>query len=202
MPINELPREFRPAGDDKSRELSRRSMLRMVAAVGGVIAASASLHALGGQSAAAATSQSATSDASSSEMNQFVDATRADSFTNLAGVRSEYAEVTTDFPLALPEETTFPSEPTLQDTAPHTLWERGSGVADAFMIWLGLTIAAASQAHSNGQAQQSLQLLDELDEGYASPAREAVLEDAGRYFPAAISQARQGDFAGLLALAA
>ncbi|MBQ3358879.1 MAG: hypothetical protein IJG47_08275 [Microbacterium sp.] len=197
MPINELP-----AGADKPRELSRRSMLRMVAAVGGVIAASTSLHAMGGQSAAAATSQSATPDVSSSEMTQFVDAPRADSFTNLAGVRSEYAEVTTDFPLALPEQTEFPSASTLQDAAPNTLWERGSGAADAFMIWVGLTIAAASQAHSNGQTEQSLLLLDELDEGYASPARHAVLEDVGRYFPAAISQARQGNFTGLLALAA
>ncbi|MDQ1124948.1 hypothetical protein [Microbacterium trichothecenolyticum] len=140
-----------------------------------------------------------------SEVPEYVEKTVGSGFTDLAGIHQEYREAVASFPFPLPDGQQFPPESSLNDDAPtsdavrrRVVWQKGSGVAEAYMYWETATVVAASEAQDRGEFIRAQALLDTLEAGYNSDFRRLVLIDRGNEFVRTqVGAARSGDFGPL-----
>ncbi|GAA4479347.1 hypothetical protein GCM10023171_04700 [Microbacterium panaciterrae] len=138
--------------------------------------------------------------------------TRFSGFGTLFDIQEEYQNAVPIFPLVLPANWSFPTNLEVGAPDPAALWERGSGVATAYMIWQIGIATDAYEGHTRGDSARKDRCLNILEAAYATEVRKAVLIDDGNVFidgtrkpgSAAKSQsplqaARDGDFAPMRA---
>lgn len=181
--------------------LSRRAVLK-VAAAGGV-----SLLVLQPRAAFGASRPS--EEALTADIDSYVAATMRKGLTTLDGIHAEYREAASKFPFALPSGWTFPAESSL--TNPLTsvssadtevLWERGNGAAEVYLYWQSAVATEAYEAHLRGDSAQVERSLNQLESGYSSVVRRAVLEDpSDGFLKIEVAAARGGDFKSLKSVA-
>lgn len=116
-------------------------------------------------------------------------------------VEDEFHAAAAAFPLALPERYTWPTELS-RSLGTVTEFERGTGVAEAYLYWEAAHATAAYADHFNGDAAAATAHLEQLVEGYASPVRSMSVdpEQPGTdsdYYRAVLEPALNGDFDAL-----
>ncbi len=130
----------------------------------------------------------------------------------LPDIQAEYRSVIPIFPLVLPAKWSFPADPGLSAPDSDTLWERGNGVAAAYMIWQKAVATEAYERQKRGDSDQRDRHLDILEMAYSTEVRKAVIIDDGNVFidggkqsgsaagtQSPLKAARGGDFAPMRA---
>lgn len=190
--------------DAHNNPISRRSMMQAAAVLAGAL------------TGAMAVDEGAFASSNAPETATSRDRPRLTTLINLEGVRREYRDAVSTFPLALPEGWSFPPESSAREAASplaptaSSLWESGSGHVEVYMYWLRAVASAACDAHAGGNDQIASRLLDDLETGYStSERRMAILDPANQLLGLVVDPARGGgstarhsvDFTNLMSIA-
>lgn len=145
-------------------------------------------------------------------INAYMAKTRFSGFGTLSDIQEEYRDAASIFPLVLPTNWSFPEDPGQTGADPKALWERGSGVATAYMIWQIGIATDAYEGHTRGDSARKDRNLNILEAAYATEVRKAVLIDDDNVFidgtrqhasatesRSPLQAARDGDFAPMRA---
>lgn len=167
--------------------VSRRSLIQIASAgAGALIASFAAVPAHASDAAVSANGMGVPADRSSGRHDPL-----PDEYILLDAVEREYGEAVATFPFSLPEGVSFPKRSGLHEPEQGTWWQAGSGFTAAFMFWMGAVSRAAVGAHLRGDDVTADHYLDQLEAGYKSDTRAAVIDDASNAFvDHAISPAR------------
>lgn len=110
-------------------------------------------------------------------------------------VNAEYREAAQSFPFTLPEGYAFPAVARFVGRSLPDGWQRGDGVAEAFIFWRQATATAAFNDHLRGDQQAAEVHLDALAAGYDSAVRAMFVEDAELgYLEQTVRPAYEGNF--------
>ena len=160
------------------RPVSRRTVLYAAAAGSGVLLGGL---ASAGSATAASRSTGSRADGTTAEMEAFLD---------VNGVRAEYQQAIATFPLNLPDGWSFPPDSRVPDR-PGVMWEKGSGVAEAYFFWQFAVASAAHEAHMRGEEAEAGRFLDVLESGYRTSLDRKIVEDPdGAFLVEVIGPAR------------
>lgn len=115
-----------------------------------------------------------------------------------AEVEDEFHAAAAAFPFDLPDGYVWPSElPRSLGTV--TEFERGTGVAEAYLYWEAAHATAAYADHLVGDATAATAQLEQLIDGYASPIRSMYVDSEqpgtdSDYYLSVLEPALDGDF--------
>lgn len=101
-----------------------------------------------------------------------------DGFTDLAGVRAEYAKSAQSWPFAWPEGKVARREPSFENYGDEkAFWEIGCGSAEVYFEWSAATASAAYAAHVAGDSATADKHLGALLSAYDSGSVRPFIED-------------------------
>lgn len=117
-------------------------------------------------------------------------------FMDRAGVQAEYDETISRFPYELPSGVTFPTDVQPAASDQPTIYQKGSGVTQAYQFWECAWQHRALDAQGTDQATVD-QAVGELERGLSSIYQTRYLEDPDGIWKNTIDEAKLGDLSSL-----
>lgn len=117
-------------------------------------------------------------------------------FMDRAGVQAEYDEVVKHFPYPLPKGVSFPAKIQPEASGQRTIYQKGSGLTQAYQYWQCAWQASALDAQGSDPSTVD-KALAELERGLGSVYQTQYFEDPDGVWKKTIDEAKLGDLSGL-----